>query len=544
MFFNCCINDRHGLATNNKTKNNESYDLFGELVSGVDKTSQISQGNIAVAVIKRPRQSILSEILAVLSSFHSSSYIQRCHFAIKTPMSMSAVSKKPCRLTVASPNNNAEELFIEVAASIQDGRNFRSMYGCAICWVTVGVVCLINVLAFTGAGVGAFAVFLICIALAILYQNAWQEDGPNMKTDGSGVSMPRLNLADKVEERVRKEMEQYQTSFRDLQPRAKAPQVFNGSNETLREIMADTFPAYESMNYAGCVPESALVSYALAWPLLYDKYKGHRRAELLKELHEKWLELIGISLEWAGHILKDVDQQRIKARRRALNTVIGHDVEEAVTDSQGPLRPGGAPSGGASYEGRLRSRLDYFKASLQDMRQVNRDDHDFNMKLNFAVLPERTGLHEISFQRCLFVGGFIAAICMQGVFIMAVAGSAAGALGVLGGAALASGIYMFVSVRKANNGFNTLEYLCNVEQLVRKALVSEIEQSKIEGEEDLTDMTNQLRNTIMEAYYDTLSIHLETELITYGMVPPTPEYDPTPLFGIEDKTINEEVEGI
>jgi hypothetical protein len=488
--------------------------------------------------------------------------------------SASKKKKKPgYRLTVASPNDNAEALFREVIASLQEGQSYGSKYGCGFFWMLVGVVCLVCVLAYTEIGLGAFVVFLICAILAILYHYAWQEGtGPNWKTDDSGISMSRLTLAEKVEQRIRNEMEQYQTSFRDLlQPAlTKAPHqgAITGSssptndNETtpLREIMTETFPGYKMMNYVGCVPESALISYSLAWSLLYDKYTTatdhHPRLERLKELHAKWLEVIGISLQWATHVITDVDQKRVKIRRRAMNTVItGHhdDVEEGgrTDSSQGRLHSSGgaAASDRLSYESRLRSRIDTFKASLQDMRQVDRDDHDFNMKLNFEVLQERKiGPHDISLQRCLLVSGFIAAIGMQGVFIMAVSGAVQEALVVLGGAVLASGIYMLVAVTTANKGFHTLEYLYNVEQLIRKALESEMEQNnKIRGEEeDLIDMTNQLRNTIMEAYYDTLSIHLETELMTYGMLPPTPEYDPTPLFGIiEDKktTIDDEVYG-
>ena len=80
-----------------------------------------------------------------------------------------------------------------------------------------------------------------------------------------------------------------------------------------------------------------------------------------------------------------------------------------------------------------------------------------------------------------------------------------------------------------STSFNALEDLVDLERYLNNAIKQELERNPISGHDELRLATNQLREHIMEAYYDTLGIHLQTELITYNGVPPNIG-EPIPLF--------------
>jgi hypothetical protein len=80
-----------------------------------------------------------------------------------------------------------------------------------------------------------------------------------------------------------------------------------------------------------------------------------------------------------------------------------------------------------------------------------------------------------------------------------------------------------------STSFNALEDLVDLERYLRNAIKQELDRNPIPGHDELRLATNQLREHIMEAYYDTLGIHLQTELFTYNGVPPNVG-EPVPLF--------------
>ena len=110
----------------------------------------------------------------------------------KNTLNSHKLKHRPCRLTVGTPNNEAEALLRDVKHAVRalDERSFGTKYGCALCWCCLGVFFLVAVLATTVAAAGAVMVFVTCVALGVLYNYVWQEDTPNLAIDDEGVFHP------------------------------------------------------------------------------------------------------------------------------------------------------------------------------------------------------------------------------------------------------------------------------------------------------------------------------------------------------------------
>mmetsp|Transcript_130343 Transcript_130343/g.193948 ORF Transcript_130343/g.193948 Transcript_130343/m.193948 type:complete len:605 (+) Transcript_130343:250-2064(+) len=421
-------------------------------------------------------------------------------------------SQRPCRLTMRPPNEDAKDLFFAIKNTILEDRSNCQKYGCFGGWAGTGFILFIVVLVLGATAGGAFALLIAMLGFGVLFHFSFQEDAPSFKTDENGHSKPRQLASEKLETRIRTAMETCKSCIEGLE---YAPQV--NCTSSLNYFVDTIFPSYGNLNVAGCIPKNAAATYAIAWTVLADYYHANStnhyvapsnpRFDKIKDLHDKWINLIVKSSEAARKVTAGMDSQRLKARKQAMSQGVG-----VVTDFAGIYN---------SVE-IIKSLYD-IKGSMNDIREVLKDSKG----VKTDNLEPRTGLHDITSRRITWLSIMITVIFAPFIAIFAALEVPAGAWGMVGFWVLMLVCIWWISTRYGNS-FNALEDLYDVELYFRQCIKYETEKNPPPGQEHLIMATNMLRDLFMDAYYDTLGIHLQTELLTFGTLPPTGE--PTPLF--------------
>lgn len=397
------------------------------------------------------------------------------------------------RLSLRAPNFDAKALFLDVKKQLQEEKSVFEKFCCLGAWGIIGLILMI-VAFFTAEPWAAPIVLLIFIAIGTCCHFIAREDSFHID-DTTGWNKARLLLRDNLDSRIRVIANQWRSSIE--------PHRTNMDNK--HGLVGSIVNCYTTMDAAGCVPPSALTTYAMAWSCLFaENESGH-----IQNLHEKWVSVVTNSTAAAWKVTQLLDKQRAAARKHAL--------KNATSDSANIGAAVNSVAGLCSISGQAKA----IKSTIQEIKQGWEDDE--NIILHDT---EKTGIHAITKARLIFLVPFTGGLILLFTILFAALGSGLGAGVMAAIGALMVGLIIWVNMF-VNKTYNALEDFVSLEVTLRSTLATET-QHVLPGE--LSTALNTLRDQIMDAYYDSLGIHLQTEMLTFGDIPALDESDLVPFW--------------
>lgn len=415
----------------------------------------------------------------------------------------------PCRLSKNASNHGAHEAYR--MALEQLGNGCCAKYCCITCCLIFGLVLVIPGLASgeTGPG-GAILIVALCLVLGVPCQ-LQMLIGSQTSTNDNGVSLGRFCLKTILDERVQRDATRYRTLY---------SQIRKPSEDEVVAIISRYFPEQVAMNYAGYVSFPALATYSLAWSELEENARiSTTNLKRLQTIHKAWRDHVEAFANAAYGITRYIDSKRARA--------LG---QKGVADAI-KLVP---------IVGEVVTIIDDFQSIRENLSSAG-------LRIDAPSTVHRSGIHDVLVVNVFIGVAFIVSMCfLFPIILFSVVGKPVYIAISVPIGFLLFGI-LYVAIKASNDAYNTLEDMVQIERELRAALAKETSQ-RFPGE--LCESINFLRGLVMEAYFDALGIHLQSDLMTIDGIP---EYEnPTPLFWsanvdkatASSTTVDHEVESI
>jgi len=402
------------------------------------------------------------------------------------------------RLTVHPPNHKAADLasFIKKQAKKELGLSGEEKC-CSGFWIIFALVSLVATIAglATGLDVGTalFLLFLLVILpLLKIYSIQMEEYYKYEPVSNAAYRALQVQLNERMRTQVLKKPA--------LTREYGEPTLDEEESQVAGLISNQAFTALKSSGYAST---TAWAIYASMWPsFIAQVSETDNLRVLIEQLHSQWLEIIQGLAVAADSFVSNLDARRISANQRLQR----YNQDNAM----GQL--------GELFGLNVPNEVVEVKESLQSIRRdvmdIKKQFNEGTIKMNIRVDAVTTGIHPITARRqWMFV-------VLLGILfgLLAIAGFAL--IPLAGALFLVFGIFFTVAFvlmqMPMNPAFNCFEDLIIMETALREALDKAMQVASPSAK-DFSTVLVELRTALMESYYDALAIHLQTEVLTYGI---------------------------
>lgn len=437
-----------------------------------------------------------------------------------------------CRLTIHSPNQAAGRLYKDALARCFAGRSFCGRYWPALLCGIPGVVIALALLIAgndddddDGEGgpnfLGAFVCLLIFGVLGGIFQYANRIDSMQHAVGDDGINKARRFVDEALEGRAAAAAGSHREGLLEAYDDAADEDEADRKEEGFAPGEGEATLPYAGMNAAGCLPASLVVTYDRAWASLGGRLRvaadaGDAAARDVLDLHERWLDLVRTSAGAGVAVTDAVTSQRAKAAKIAARQALGNALD-AGAGAIGGL----AGLADMSDLDEMRKNIKDIKGNLKDLKELKQSAPS---GMASTLEEPRKGIHGIV--RPLFAGQvfLISAFFVPLIAVFHVNDEPIGAW-IFAIALVGSPPLFWYILKGKNEAFNALEDLVDAERVLRAALADASTRRPPPGKWSggLVAATNAMRDEVMEEYYDTLAIHCQTGLMSFGQVPPAPE---------------------